>query len=149
VAQARASEGLSNEKGESDMENEATMTEVFGEVISSYSRAQAIEDGYLVDVSEVAKEAGIKFPVAVTRTVWEGYITPDPRSSKYGQSESGRLWDTLWMLRHNLKRGGSEIRYQLYYIMKERQKRLVTLKAICGPGDDMEPVITIMLPEED
>jgi hypothetical protein len=130
------------------MEN-ATMAEVFGEVISSYSRAQAIEDGYLVDVSEVAKEAGIKFPVAVTRTVWDGYITPDTRAEKLGQSESGRLWDTLWMLRCNLKRGGSEIRYQLYYIMKERQKRLVTLKAVCGPGDDAEPVITIMLPEED
>jgi len=27
--------------------------------------------------------------------------------------------------------------------------RLVTLKALCGPGDDGEPVITIMLPEED
>jgi hypothetical protein len=26
--------------------------------------------------------------------------------------------------------------------------RGVQLKAICGPGDDAEPVITIMLPEE-
>jgi hypothetical protein len=25
----------------------------------------------------------------------------------------------------------------------------IILKAICGPGDDAEPVITIMLPEED
>ena len=39
------------------------------EVISSYSRAQAIEDGVLVDVSTVAKEAGIKFPVAMTAAV--------------------------------------------------------------------------------
>ena len=43
--------------------------ELFGEVISSYSRAQAIEDGVLVDVSSVARAAGIKFPVAMTRTV--------------------------------------------------------------------------------
>jgi hypothetical protein len=33
--------------------------------------------------------------------------------------------------------------------MKARQRRLVTLKAMCGPGDQGEPVITIMLPEED
>ena len=48
--------------------------ELFGEVISSYSRAQAIEDGVLVDVSSVAREAGIKFPVAMTRTVWGKYV---------------------------------------------------------------------------
>src|ERR1019366_6309710 len=47
--------------------------ELFGEVISSYSRAQAIEDGVFVDVSATAKEAGIKFPVAMTRTVWGKY----------------------------------------------------------------------------
>ena len=40
--------------------------ELFGEVISSYSRAQAIEDGVLVDVSSVAREAGINFPIALT-----------------------------------------------------------------------------------
>ena len=127
----------------------ATMGEVFGEVISSYSRAQAIEDGVLIDVSEVAKEAGIKFPVAVTRTVWDGYIVPDPRAEKYGQSESGRLWDVLNLLRHAARRGGSELIFAVYFIMKERQKRLVTLKAVCGPGDEAEPVITVMLPEED
>ena len=33
--------------------------------------------------------------------------------------------------------------------MKERQRRVVTLKAVCGPGDRAEPVITIMLPRED
>jgi hypothetical protein len=29
------------------------------------------------------------------------------------------------------------------------QPSLVTLKAICGPGDDGTPVITILLPQED
>ncbi|WP_410173196.1 DUF6573 family protein [Klebsiella michiganensis] len=27
--------------------------------------------------------------------------------------------------------------------------RLVTLRAVCGPGDDPRPVITIMMPDED
>jgi hypothetical protein len=31
----------------------------------------------------------------------------------------------------------------------ERTPALVRLKAVCGPGDRGEPVITIMLPEED
>jgi len=33
--------------------------------------------------------------------------------------------------------------------MKEKQPRAVTLKAVCGPGDNLEPVITIMTPDED
>ena len=33
------------------MNNQATMTEIFGEVISVYTRAQAIEDGVLADMN--------------------------------------------------------------------------------------------------
>ena len=36
------------------------------DLITSYSREQAIDDGVLVDVSQVAREAGIKFPVALS-----------------------------------------------------------------------------------
>ena len=39
------------------------------DIIYTYTRAQAIEDGYIVDVSEVASEAGFRWPVAVTRAV--------------------------------------------------------------------------------
>ena len=120
------------------------------EVIDSYSRAEAIEDGVLVDVSTVAAEAGIRYPVAVTRELRDTYIVPDPRSVRLGQSESGRLWDILWMYRMAVPRSsGDTLYFRLYFIMKERQKRLVTLKAVCGPGDTPEPVITIMLPHED
>ena len=43
----------------------------FDPVLSVYTRAQAIEDGFLVDVSDTAREAGFKIPVAVSRTVWD------------------------------------------------------------------------------
>jgi len=35
----------------------------FGEVIYSYTRAQAVADGVQVEVTKTAQEAGIKFPV--------------------------------------------------------------------------------------
>ena len=73
------------------------MTEYFGEPISIYTRAQAIEDGVLVDVSVTAREAGFKFSVAITRTVWDGYVVPDKRA-RYYQDEMGRLWDILSVL---------------------------------------------------
>jgi hypothetical protein len=119
------------------------------DVIFSYTRAQAIADGVLVDVTETAKEAGFKYPVAVTDSVWNGYIVPDGRGRALGQSEEGRLWDTLWMLRAHIgKARGDTVSYGLFYAFGKRQ-RFVTLKAVCGPGDDGEPVITIMLPHED
>ncbi len=120
------------------------------EVIYSYTRAEAIADGVLVDVTETAVEAGIKYPVALTSALWHGYIVPDLRSRKWGQSEAGRLWDVLWMFRVAARNSSTDLMYfRLYFIMKEQQKRLVTLKAVIGPGDTPEPVITIMLPHED
>ena len=48
------------------------------DVISAYSRAQAIEDGVLVDVTAVAPDlvqnAGIRLHVAMTNTVWGEYV---------------------------------------------------------------------------
>jgi hypothetical protein len=67
------------------------------EVLSVYTRAQALEDGVLVDVSETAKEVGIKFPVSLTATIWEQYVEVPEGIS--GQNEAGRLWDILWMFR--------------------------------------------------
>ena len=83
------------------------LTEYFGEPISIYTRAQAIEDGVLVNVSVAACEAGFKFPVAVTRTVWDGYIVPDSRA-RYYQDEMGRLWDILNVLRFYVRLGGAQ-----------------------------------------
>ncbi|MBL7116200.1 MAG: hypothetical protein ISS35_10575, partial [Kiritimatiellae bacterium] len=75
---------------------EKTTEEIFGPVIFQYTRKQAIEDGVLVDVSETAKEAGIKFPTALTQAVYEQYVVVSP-ALKGEQDESGRLWDILWM----------------------------------------------------
>jgi hypothetical protein len=38
---------------------------------------------------------------------------------------------------------------EVLYVMEGRKMNKVKLKALCGPGDNGEPVITIMLPEED
>jgi hypothetical protein len=48
---------------------------------------------------------------------------------------------------------GSTLLFKLYVRNHNRERLnsrdLVTLKAVCGPGDDGEPVVTIMLPDED
>lgn len=124
-----------------------TMTDLFGEVISSYSRAQAIEDGVLIDVSATAREAGIRFPVAMTVALWADLVTPSEKDAKRGQDVAGRLWDVLTMFRMAARRGGQDLTFQVL-IVKNGRRSLETIKANCGPGDNMEPVITISLPHE-
>ena len=48
------------------------MNELFqaSDVIHTHTRAQLIEDGDLIDVSETAREAGFTVPVAITRAAW-------------------------------------------------------------------------------
>lgn len=125
-----------------------TNQSLFGDVIYAYTRKQALEDGELVDVSETAREAGIKFPVAMTRELYHGTIEPDAKATERGESLSGRLWDALFMLRIAIgKARGSHIAYEALFTFNGRRK-LVKMNAVCGPGDDAEPVITLMLPSE-
>ena len=120
---------------------------IFGAAISVYSRAQAIADGFLVDVSSVAAEAGLCLPVALTRAVWDLCVTV-PRGTTC-QDQSGRLWDVVWMLYLAIRRSrGDRLTYSLL-VRKGRRLYKRTLSAVCGPGDEGEPVITVMLPEED
>jgi hypothetical protein len=114
------------------------------EIVSTYTRAQAIEDGMLVDVSETAREAGIKYPVALTRAVFERCVAL-PKRYRGLEDERGRLWDVVSMYRFAARAtSGNTLLYRLTV-----SRRRVVLKAICGPGDTAEPTITIMLPEED
>lgn len=141
------------------------------DLIHSYTRAQAIQDGALVDVSNVAKEAGFKLPVAITHAAWSRYVEVPTGLEIRGQSVDGRLWGVLFMLHVAIQResgDASEIQYQLLVAMPDggdwqpneavpddrsgltrSTHRLVTLKALCGPGDNLEPVVTILLPNED
>ena len=122
------------------------------EVIFSYSRADALADGVLVDVSDFAREAGFKLPVAVSDTLYHGYLTPPLELAKEGQSLDGRLWDTLSVLRYAIKSASATDRLSFTVLFAQASDATpvsVDLLAVCGPGDSGEPVITIMLPSDD
>ena len=120
------------------------------DLIHLYTRAEAIHDGVLIDVSAVAREAGLRYPVALTRAAWERCVAVPPRVE--GQDEQGRLCAVLWILA--LSAGScdkSELRFavQVRNDNRRRTPPLVHLKAICGPGDQGEPVLTVLLSDED
>lgn len=118
-------------------------------VIHRYTRKQAIEDGFLIDVSKLAKEAGFSFPIAVTSGAWAACVQV-PESVSGWQDETGRLWDILNLLRLRAK---NEASHYLQFRVRDQNEpkgppETVTLVAHCGPGDSAEPVLTIMLPED-
>lgn len=125
---------------------------LFGNVIYSYTRAQAVADGFQVDVRDVAKEAGIRFPVFLTRTVFDAYVAVPEGVT--GQDEAGRLWDVLWMLTFAIRKasqGQDRMPFALYVRNDNRRPKLVKLIASCGAldMDDPQPAITVMMPDED
>jgi hypothetical protein len=132
------------------------MERVLGPGISGYSRTQAIEDGKLVDVSSVASEAGIRFPVAITRGVFNECVAL-PAGYRGLQDERGRLWDVVSMLRFAMRRTSGDTLHYGVLVRRvtrdlrddQRPPRMHRLWAKCGPGDDAAPVVTVMLPGED
>lgn len=130
-------------------------------VIHRYTRADAIRDGMLADVTETAREAGFRIPVAITATVQDQCVrwTEDDahRKPRVHQDEGGRLWDVLWMAAckaRKVARSGRNASSSLFQVIVvprpgHVRQRLRTLKLVIGPGDAAEPVATIMLPDED
>ena len=70
------------------------------------------------------------------------------------QDQTGRLFDVLFMARHAIhssRNDSDRLMFQLYRVPRDGQStdaEITTLKMIVGPGDNGEPVITILLPDE-
>lgn len=118
--------------------------ELFGEPISVYTRAQAIADGVLVDLTEWGSATsgfmgGFRVPVACTRAVW---ATIDRKRMPRMEDVRGRAHDVLWMaslaLRGALRRNQDRALFRV-----KMTRRYHTFKAVVD-GDG----VTIMEPGE-
>ena len=121
-----------------------TAEAIFGELIYSYSRAQALADGVLVDVSERARRAGIRYPTACTAGVWSliECLPANDTDTLAGVVAAVRLAEVLTAMRAAIRaaRGTDRVAFQALG---------AALWAQCGPGDTAAPVITVMLEGED
>ena len=144
--------------------------DLFGHVISRYSRADALSDGCLIDLTQfslrpnlnVCQEVGLKISVAMTKAAYKLAIGDDAEPLPPCQDLSGRMYDVVSMLRFAIAENPSAadiIEYELHvwnWVHTGNGTRTdgtkhekVTLKSVIGPGDAGEPVVTIMLPSED
>ncbi len=126
------------------------------DIIHTYTRAQAIEDGVLVDLRQgdlgaLAADLGYKLPIACTAAVWHECIALTPAAEAACNDLTGRLWDVLWMALCAIRRARDidRVTFELYVVRDEPRPTLTELVMVCGPGDGAEPVLTISFPEED
>ena len=128
-------------------------------VIHSVSRAELIECGNLVDVTAAGREVGLRLPVALSRAVmmdcviWgdaQKTLKPDAL-----QDEKGRLFDVLHMayIAAKCNPGAGGCLPFLIHRVPISGPTLnpceASLKLCIGPGDQGEPVLTILLDDED
>ncbi len=139
------------------------------DLISSYTRAQVIADGTLIDLTDATDRDGrrlspFRWPVAMTAAAFAETISVGGQWQKDAagaeslvlpgcQDFAGRVWDVFWMLLAAIRQspGATDcVRFAVSVLVDgERVRKTVHLKSLCGPGDHGEPVLTIMLPDED
>jgi hypothetical protein len=119
---------------------------VLGEVIYSYSRAQAIADGVLVNLSRYpAVRTFWSHPVACTDTVWAA-IQAGVKADGFADLE-GTLHDICWTARCEMSKCRNQLTDQVRFTVSMGGKDH-SLKLHCGPGDDARPVLTLMYQNE-
>lgn len=127
----------------------------YSDLIYAYSRAQALIDCVLVDVTEIAREAGFCFPVAITADL-HARLTPTDFEQALGQDYQGRLWDVLWLAAVTASqappgcdRSPFQVRLDEHLPpSSELARSLLELWMVVGPDDNLDPVITIGFPQD-
>ena len=124
----------------------------FTKIIATYSRREAVADGEQVDVTKLAAEIGIGFPVFLTRAVFGRFVTA-PEGVE-GQDETGRLWDILNALHFAIRVSHGKADRLLFVVSVPtdgNRLELAQLIAMCGPldMDSSLPVITVMMEDKD
>lgn len=112
-------------------------------------RVKALKNGSLIDISDRAKEGRINYPVAISSNAWASCVKV-PEGVLF-QSEISRLQDVLWLLYIEIRKSeGVHILDFIVYVRNDNKaSKPVDFKAVLSPDEKGEPVITILLPEED
>jgi hypothetical protein len=124
------------------------MNNIFSDadVISTYSRADAITDRVLVDLSILfpISRRLYKFPIACTSTVWNII------SSTGNENLIGEVVAVLVASQRNITKQIDDACHLFGVVLEgAAPTERCTFKIMCHGGDNCEPVLTIMLPTED
>ena len=119
-------------------------------IVFSYTRAQAIDDGVLIDVTAEAKRYGFKLPFVIGDNLFNRYVTPPSGLEGKGQSQKGRLHDLMTLAAFSARKGlqQDQVEFEVLFLMMPGKHQKVRCILHVGPGDHGEPVLTLCLPED-
>lgn len=124
--------------------------EIFGNVISAYTRADAIRDGVLVDLSA-------QFPNDTRMFKWNVACTDSAFNMFQSAADedecetSTYVWDVCYMAMLAVQAVKDSTDTIFFSVMLPLLDNCTgrKLKLVCSPDDEGAPCITIMLPHED
>jgi hypothetical protein len=114
------------------------------DLIFCYSRADAIRDGVLIDVSSRAESLGCRIPVALTAGLHD-VLT----AGASDETEVSARVDLLLIALRDSIAGNLGAGDRLDFVFKAPSLAPLSAWALCGPGDTPAPVLTVMLSHED
>lgn len=122
------------------------------EVVSAYTRKNAIEDGQQLNTDNLSagmsKEAGFKHPVYITLSVKK--IIDE--SLRYGFNDlNGVLWDIFTMFRISARKAASNaVKFEVLIYWKNNKYKTFTFYGEIGATDvdNPAPAFTIMTKDE-
>lgn len=130
-------------------------------ILEAYTRSQAIQEGLLIDVSQIASSLGFAIPVALSRAAWAACIewTPNGKPRAIDPELAERLRELLqqcmrvtmecassWESDYRFVDGG--LSFPVQCGTHHSQPIQLTLNAAFPFSRDDELGITIMLPDE-
>jgi hypothetical protein len=114
------------------------------------NRQQAIQAGFLIDVSTDAQKLGLTFPVTVTKPLWEVGIAPDQSISE--EEKTQRLRDVLMAFRLRIASQATLsplIDFPAMLSMPPGEvPQPVPLFALIQPDEQNRAMATLLLPNE-
>lgn len=116
------------------------------DIISCYTWDNAIEDGIFIEISEVAKRIGFKFPTAITSNLFYSYIED-------GENTNSNLERLLKSLKDYVTNNQVDS-YAMFKFARhgnfDIDEDMISIFAVIEgrSPNNPEPIMTIMLPED-
>lgn len=136
-----------------------TTDDLFGDAIYSYTRRQAIEDGFQVPLQFLVDSGKIdpndqmlhmyRHPVYLTKSVYD-LVKKAVSNERHMNDYPGVLWDIMWMSQNASRPINESTSWFVVKITGVGRKQNYKMIVQCGATDhgNPDPAITIMLPED-
>ncbi|MGH7297234.1 MAG: DUF6573 family protein [Polyangiaceae bacterium] len=117
------------------------------EPVRRLTQAPNLDDERPVDVSDAAREAGLRIPVSLSRDAWKVCVALSPAARSAGCCERTRLSDVLATLAWAMERShaGHPVSFEVPCITRGARPTCVPLRAVPESSDG---AVTLVLPEE-